>query len=266
MEVIKGVIEMYDYEKMKKEYNNNGYIVFDVGLSDTFLDELINDMDRINASSHGKYNPKYYHYNDYPRLIEGWRNSKNIKRLALDKNIKNVLENLYGEKPLAFSTINFTKGTEQPLHSDYFHFGSIPELMLAGVWVALEDISPDSGPLSVVPKSHKFPVIYPEDLGLKIPTSSKKIKENYTVYENYITKTINDKKLEISTPSLKKGQALIWAANMLHGAFNIKDHSITRYSQVTHYHFTGCEFYYNPTFSSREKYNYRDISESLIEN
>ena len=222
-------------------------------------------MNKINSSNHGKYNPKYYHYNEYPRLIEGWRNSSNIKKLALNENINKVLKVLYDQDPLAFSTINFTRGTEQPLHSDYFHFGSMPELMLAGVWVALEDISPDSGPLSVVPKSHKLPIVYPEDLGLKIPTSSKKLKENYTVYEDYVNKVIEKEKLEISTPILKKGQALVWAANMLHGAFSIKNHSITRYSQVTHYHFTGCEFYYNPTFSSREKYNFRDIQENLIQ-
>ena len=253
-----------DLKNIKNQFDKEGYVVFDVGNESSFYKSVIEDMNKINASSEGKYNPKYYHYNSYPRLIEGWRKSSAIKQLALNENILKVLNFLYDEKPLPFSTINFTKGTEQPLHSDYFHFGSFPELMLAGVWVALEDISPDAGPLSVVPESHKFPVIYPEDLGLKIPSSSKKIKENYTVYENYIMDEIKEKSLKIKTPMMKEGQALIWAANMLHGAFDIKNHSITRYSQVTHYHFTGCDFYYNPTFSSRKKYHYRNIDESLI--
>ena len=252
-------------EELIKKFNDDGYVIFDIGRDDNFYDQITSDMNEINSSSHGKYNPKYYHYNDYPRLVEGWRRSESIKQLALDEKILSILKQLYKEDPLPFSTINFTKGTEQPLHSDYFHFGSYPELMLAGVWVALEDISPDSGPLSIVPGSHKLPILYPEDLGLSIPSNSKKIKENYTVYENHISKLIDEKNLTISTPSLKKGEALIWAANMLHGAFSITDHKITRYSQVTHYHFTGCDFYYNPTFSSRDKYNYRDIQENLIQ-
>ena len=255
---------MLDLQKIKNEFTKNGYVIFDVGVKSSFFKNVINDMNEINSSSEGKYNPKYYHYNDYPRLIEGWRKSTAIKKLALNKNILKVLTTIYGEKPLPFSTINFTKGTEQPLHSDYFHFGSFPELMLAGVWVALEDISPAAGPLSVVPTSHNFPVIYPEDLGLEIPSSSKKIKENYTIYEKHIINEIEEKSLKIVTPVLKEGQALIWAANMLHGAFDIKDHSLTRYSQVTHYHFTGCDFYYNPTFSTRKKYHYRNLDESLI--
>ena len=70
---------MYNFEELKKNFTEKGYIVFDIGASDQFLDDLIDDMNKINSSNHGKYNPKYYHYNEYPRLIEGWRNSSNIK-------------------------------------------------------------------------------------------------------------------------------------------------------------------------------------------
>ena len=41
----------------------------------------------------------------------------------------------------------------------------------------------------------------------------------------------------------KKGQALIWAANLLHGGSRQKDPSLTRWSQVTHYYFEGCSYY-----------------------
>jgi hypothetical protein len=41
----------------------------------------------------------------------------------------------------------------------------------------------------------------------------------------------------------KKGQALIWAANLLHGGSAQKDLKRTRYSQVTHYYFKGCSYY-----------------------
>ena len=141
----------------------------------------------------------------------------------------------------------------------------MPELMLAGVWVALEDIDPDAGPLSIVPGSHKSPIILPEDLGFsEPPKSTSEVKKNYTSYEEWVKRYIKENKLEISTPKLKEGQALIWAANMLHGAFSIKNKELTRYSQVTHYHFEDCEFLYNPNFSSRQKYVYRDIEASRI--
>jgi hypothetical protein len=46
----------------------------------------------------------------------------------------------------------------------------------------------------------------------------------------------------------RKGQALIWAANLLHGGSPQNDARLTRWSQVTHYYFEDCT-YYTPAFS-----------------
>ena len=127
---------------LRNSFIEDGYAIVDLELSQDFCDEIIHDMNRINGSINKKLNPEIYHYNEFPRLIEAWRQSVAIKKLALNETICSVLKKLYNSNPIAFSTINFTKGTEQPMHSDYFHFGSMPELMLAGVWVALEDIDP----------------------------------------------------------------------------------------------------------------------------
>ena len=43
--------------------------------------------------------------------------------------------------------------------------------------------------------------------------------------------------------TVKKGQALIWAANLLHGGDEHRDRTRTRWSQVTHYYFEGCSYY-----------------------
>ena len=252
-------------DKKKEYFDEKGYVIVDLNYPDSFYKDLINDVDTINNSQDKKLNPKIYHYNKHPRLIEGWKKSDNIKQVALDRTLIETLKYLYNREPIPFSTINFTRGTEQPLHSDYFHFGSMPELFLAGVWVALEDIHPDSGPLSVVPYTHKSPIVLPSDLGIvDIPKNIGEVKKNYSIYEDYVRKYIDDNDLKLETPILKQGQALIWAANTFHGAGKIKNSEITRYSQVTHYHFEGLDFCYNPNFSSREKYVYRDVEVSRI--
>jgi hypothetical protein len=46
----------------------------------------------------------------------------------------------------------------------------------------------------------------------------------------------------------RKGQALIWCANLLHGGSPQTDPRLTRWSQVTHYYFEDC-LYYTPAFS-----------------
>lgn len=46
----------------------------------------------------------------------------------------------------------------------------------------------------------------------------------------------------------RKGQALIWCANLLHGGSPQINGAMTRWSQVTHYFFDDC-IYYTPAFS-----------------
>jgi hypothetical protein len=46
----------------------------------------------------------------------------------------------------------------------------------------------------------------------------------------------------------RKGQVLIWCANLLHGGTPQHDPRLTRWSQVTHYYFDDC-IYYTPAFS-----------------
>jgi len=41
----------------------------------------------------------------------------------------------------------------------------------------------------------------------------------------------------------RRGQALIWAANLLHGGDVHRDRKRTRHSQVTHYYFDDCTYY-----------------------
>jgi hypothetical protein len=47
---------------------------------------------------------------------------------------------------------------------------------------------------------------------------------------------------------MKRGEAIIWSANLFHGGEKINDPTRTRLSQVTHYYFENC-MYYTPLFS-----------------
>lgn len=254
------------YSKAKK-FDSDGYVIVNLKNFKSCNLQIIKDINIIVSEDKFKKNPNYYHYNQSPRIVEAWRNSESIKSLALNDEILSLLQIFYQAKPIPFSTINFLRGTEQPLHSDYIHFGSNPELFLVGVWVALEDISIDSGPLSVVKGSHKTPIVSYQDLGFKsVPKTTKKLKEMYTVYEEYLKSYISQNKLEVETPLLRAGDALIWQANLFHGAGRINNKSLTRYSQVTHYHFEGCKSFYNPSFSNRNenKFVERDVMASII--
>lgn len=233
-----------------------GYLIFNIE-NDELIDNVNDDIGRLLMSGGHKRNSKIYSYNSSPRIVESWKASLNCKALAKHPKIRNLLMDLYGATPKAFSTINFIHSTQQPLHSDYVHFGTIPELRLAGTWVALEDIDPRSGPLALVPKSHKLAIFdYQINLGLPPAKGVAEIKRNYLLYEAWVRSEVAKQGLEIVTPKMKKGDCIIWDANLLHGSPECIDNTITRKSQVTHWIFDDVKFNYNPNFSNRSTGKY----------
>ena len=236
------------FSKELKKIHEDGFVILDLDQPYGIYQTINKKIDAKIFEGSPKLNPKYYHYNENPRVIEAWRDIKEIVDLARDKDVLDFLECLYKRRPIPFSTINFIKSSEQPLHSDYMHFSSKPERYLTGVWFALEDIDINSGPLQVVPKSHKLPITTLEELSQDIPKNTKQLKQNYTQYEEHVKNIVKRNNLCSEKITLKKNQCLIWSANLLHGGSPIYDKQLTRKSLVVHYHYERC-MYYNPGFS-----------------
>ena len=247
--------------KLAKDFNSKGYVIVDLDLSLEFIDEIKNQIEKLLAKDRVKTNSSFFSYNSSPRVVDASRECYNVLELALNKKALNVLRFLWKKEPIPFSTINFIKGTEQPLHSDTIHFGSTPKGYLAASWVALEDTDKVNGALRVVEGSHKLKDIDYYDLKIKPARNMKMVEKIYREYEDYVVALINELGMEEKIIPMKKGTALIWAANLLHGGGIIQDKNKTRWSQVTHYNFEGCYNYYHPFFSipQRGKFVERDI-------
>jgi ectoine hydroxylase-related dioxygenase (phytanoyl-CoA dioxygenase family) len=189
-----------------------------------------------------------------------------------------LLAGLYDRKPLPFQTLNFPVGTGQHVHSDAVHFNSRPPGYMCGVWVALEDIDLENGPVEYYPGSHKLPEITIEDVDRagyvkhsyveRFRTALLDIRHAnrpgtryadfvYKSYETFIGDMIKQLGIEPHYATLKKGQALVWAANLLHGGSRQRDKGRTRHSQVTHYFFESCQ-YYTPRLSKGENIKWRN--------
>jgi hypothetical protein len=172
------------------------------------------------------------------RIQDGFRFSDTVKSLACDPRIISLLTKLYGRQAFAFQTLNFEYGSQQAAHSDAVHFHSAPERFMCGVWIALEDVTLDAGPLLYYPGSHKLPIYNSRQVGF-IP----KDDTQQTVYEPMWNKLIESNGLRKKVFIAKAGDALIWTANLLHGGEPIIRPDATRWSQVTHYFFDGCDYY-----------------------
>ncbi len=220
---------------------NEGFCVIDINVDDELLDKIIEDCTEEfeKAKSDGS---------DRARVASAHLFSESAKSLALNPNILKLLKTAYGREPIPFGTLNFDRGTEQPTHSDSIHFNTYPYGFMCGVWVALEDIDENNGPLHYYPGSHKLPFFGLDQFSMH-GSVNPPTYEHYPVYEKELQRLIESLDLKKESVTMRKGDCLIWAANLLHGGDPIHDKSRTRYSQVTHYFFEDC-FYYTPLLSS----------------
>ena len=94
------------------------------------------------------------------------------------------------------------------------------------------------------------------------------LEKCYRVYERYIQNLIKIQKLKTKELYLKKGQVILWSANLIHGGTKLRKNNLTRKSQVIHFHFKNCDFYYNPGFSvpSEGDYAIRELDLVKIKN
>lgn len=255
-------------DEQRRSFEREGYLVFDPGLEGAVLDGVVADME-------GKYREGEaarlgVSYADANRVQDAWKISANVKAVALAPRVLSLLEGLYGRKPLPFQTLNFPKGTEQRPHADAFHFNSMPPSFMCGVWVALEDTDMENGPLLYYPGSHKLPEVSASDLGGSqsfMPALSSLLRrlahrpprkiDLYPAYERHVSELLSRSGLEPRYATIKKGQALVWASNLLHGGAPRADKTRSRNSQVTHYFFEGCR-YYTPVLSRGSRIFWRD--------
>jgi hypothetical protein len=243
------------------QYHEQGYVILDLGLTADQLKSYKDEIDMLNNSDNVKTQEGGYHYSRGKRIFEGWRQSKLLKEISLNNNVLSFLGKVYQNKALPFQTITFNYGSNQPLHSDAIHFHSMPHRWLSAAWVALEDMDEDNGSLLFVPGSHKLPIFDFYDLKIKAPEYGKQF-DSYAEYEEFVRQLVDAKKLEKKTLICKAGQALVWAANLIHGGDVIRDPNRSRYSQVTHYYFDGCDKYFSPMFSEAwmGKFSEKDLS------
>jgi Phytanoyl-CoA dioxygenase (PhyH) len=221
------------------------------------IDDLgLEDFDELAATLRSDLEP--IHAQGFNRIQDAWTVSTAARQLATAPAVLDTLRVLYGREPIPFQTLHFRRGSQQGTHSDAVHFHSVPRHFMCGVWIALEAVGADNGPLHYYPGSHNRPILEYLDLGLD-PSDPK----CYARYERLMAKLADSAGLERRTIELEPGKAMIWAAGLWHGGDPINDPESTRRTQVTHYMFDGC-VHYAPRLrdlrSGRMGYlHYRDI-------
>lgn len=229
-------------------FRRNGYLVLSGIVEHSLIDSVRGEIEELLIAPSEAHRPKDEGFNyKTGRFQDAWSVCPSVSALASHSGVQDALRELYGREPHPFQTLTFSVGTQQLSHSDHIHFSSRPLGFMCGVWVALEDVTLENGPLFYFPGSHNLPYMGYAELG--ITNSAFESEEiRYGRYEHQIEALAQAHGFQREVFLAKKGDVLIWAANLIHGGSPLIDTNSSRWSQVTHYLFEDC-LHYTPRFS-----------------
>jgi len=167
-----------------------------------------------------------------------------MDEMLFEPRMAHLVSVLLGAAAKPFQTIVGHKSSQQLEHSDSIHMSTYPPGHLVANWIAYEHIDADAGPLVYYPGSHKLPYLLSEDLG--IPPDAG-YAHYHTRYEPAIQALIAEHGLQPEYFVPKKGDVLLWHANLLHGGSKVRDVRLSRKALVCHFFAEGCVCYHDLT-------------------
>ena len=214
-------------QKSLLNFENGGYAVLNQYFDESTVDNINTEIDQLLRA-------KEVSFTNGNKIMFAIHKSKFLKTLGENKGLLELLSSIIHENVKLFQSINFKMGSEQHTHSDSIHMTTFPLGGLLGVWIALEDIELDNGPLHYYPGSHQLPYYLNEDYNNEGNFFLIGAKD-YSQYEKMIEEKISENSIEKKVFTAKKGDLLIWHANLFHGGEPHLNKTKTRKSMVLHY-------------------------------
>ena len=209
-------------------WSEKGYLVIEGFFSAQLADTVQQEVDKL--AEQGKLHPTPDN-----KLLFANRLSSVIRDVTVDERLIRLLSFVLGTEVVPFQTINFSHGSNQRAHSDSIHMTTYPLGYLVAVWIALEDTNMENGPLFYYPGSHRLPYLLNEDFN-EGASALRLGNKDYVDYEDRIAAVITETKMEKEIFLARKGDILIWHANLIHGGLPVRNAELTRKSMVIHYY------------------------------
>jgi ectoine hydroxylase-related dioxygenase (phytanoyl-CoA dioxygenase family) len=235
----RGEVNDADAEVLAK-YIDEGYVVFPKATDELLIDEY---LDLFEAAWDIDPNTIYMqwnrevisidraHYDDVTKVSDVHSYFSGAGELIFPPPVLRFLTQIYERPPVVFQTMTMRKGSQENLHIDTGPLTLTEPMAMAASWVALEDVQPRSGEFQFVPGSHRLTELlhYGTDKG-----HGGDFQEYQTILQTTM-KMCEERGLTTETFRAKKGDVLIWHADLMHGGVEIEDPSRTRKSLVAHF-------------------------------
>ena len=241
-------------KKVLHEIRTHGIGIIKNNISAELCDEANRDF-----RDYCRQSPESERFRDehslYERLACLHMVSEAVRHVGFNETTLKVVEAAFGRRAVIVGSLYFDKGSTQSIHRDTPAFFTNPLNHYFGVWNALEDVVPGSGPLIYYQKGHTA-------------LSDTELFGNPSVNaRNYFEKVVQAckaKNLKVVEYYAKKGDTLIWHPEMPHGGASILNAGQSRRSIVFHYIPEGVPIHAPDVFFGvrgriRKTQNYRTV-------
>lgn len=215
-------------DELVNEYAENGLVVVE-GLApdhvvDAYCDEWLADSPSPKGWPH----------------VTTYMHQKEMLNLCTQGGIADVLRRILGEPAGLHLNLTGWRSTTRNWHQDGYLNPDTNRDYYVAVWIALDDIHPDSGPFEYVEGSHKVFDVIRNDLMLQALTPEERSSPMWPRFsERILTPIFEDQidklGLEVKQFIAKKGDVLFWHPRLLHRGSIPNDVDLERRALIAHY-------------------------------
>jgi phytanoyl-CoA hydroxylase len=256
--------------ELLRAWKRDGFVILPQAVAREDIERLDEDVERIWArnSTH-----RYF--------VEFWENDTKSVRLAgpefRDRSVKlldlfagsaaalrvtfapavlRFLSIIFERPALAFQSLYFRWGSRQDVHQDSAFVRVSSPREFAASWVALEDIQERSGELEYFAGSHLLEDHLFEGVDKWMPFKSP----DYRLYVDSLRSRCVERGLEHRLFRPRKGDVLLWHADLAHGGSSIVTPGVTRKSLVTHFCPTDCSPQYSDAGRAPVRHRFNELA------
>lgn len=226
-----------------EQFADAGYTVFEKLIPDDVIDQIIAETRRIPQSPDAFVMVEHGGHVDPSRVTEAPTRGQRVldlfaisdaaRQAIAHPKIVAFLKSIFDDDVIAMQSLYFEYGSEQAVHQDTAYVVSNRPLNLAAAWIALEDVTAGAGELIYYPGSHRFDHFMFSGQH-KHWHASRDGHEQHQAFLQSLHDKAKASGLEQDAFLAKKGDVLIWHADLAHGGGAITNGQ-TRKSLVAHY-------------------------------
>jgi hypothetical protein len=204
-------------DRQVMQYQEQGYLVPDYQLPGELLEKMRAAYDRLLENNVELGSDFLLGPHLQKSGSQGVKGAKEWFELATHPDLMDMAAQLIGEDIILWGTTIFGKpakgGKGTPWHQDGDYYPIRP-LETMTIWIALDDVTPENGPMSFIPGSHK---------GKKQYSHHREERDNYTIFD--VCDSVQFDESAAVDLVIKAGQVSYHDVYMIHGSKpNLTEH------------------------------------------